>query len=213
MRQSDSPDSNSDLFFLATRSRIPFTCRDTKDPFLFWVILERAIAMETPTQPIPTFDLAMTSLLLASRCRAEFQADRQVYDFLANPFHPASVRGRVKTESTQLLHKLLSPLFRSEIVPSHYAVDRSEPFALGIEMVVRYLGEHRRWTSEHARRMVLQSLMPIYLASAQNKIGSSVAESMTYFRETIAITLLDKMLECELSQWLIHEVDAAVTRN
>jgi hypothetical protein len=168
--------------------------------------------METSSSPVAKFDPAHASNLLASRCRHEFQSNRSLYDFLANPFQPASVKGRAKTEATQCLHKLLSPLFRSEIVPSHHAVDRSEPFALGIEMIVRYLIDHRRWTNEHATRMVLQSLMPIYLASAQNKIGSSVSESMTYLRETIAVTVLDKVLECDLSQWLIHEVDPTGAR-
>ncbi len=55
--------------------------------------------METSSSQVAAFDPAQTIKLLASRCRHEFQSNRSLYDFLANPFHPATVKGASQERS------------------------------------------------------------------------------------------------------------------
>jgi len=105
-----------------------------------------------------------------------------------------------------VIEAMMSELLSSSLVNDLNQTDNIKPYqqaSAGLSLLVKNLHSmHESFGALHSRRILLRSLIPIYLSAGQGKLGTGLSDTLSLFRSAIAVAELNRLLESsDLTEW------------
>ena len=132
---------------------------------------------------------------------------RNVVRHLVAPHMPNALGSSTKTVAA-LIGELISASKKNEMLAHANSTESDQAIGYSIAASVQWLFEMEPDFGESVRaRMVLKSLMPLYLAAGQGRAGTSIRDTLTMIRSACMLPQLNRLsTDGELSAW-IQEAD------
>lgn len=147
----------------------------------------------------PVESIEYRSEMIAKAAARTHSIPQEVLHFLRDSRLPG------KSDS---LGELLTELIRSGSVHEQHArgsdLQRAGEHGNGLAHTIRWIDRSKNWMSQSvANSLILKSLMPIYLAAGQGKVGTSWSDTLTMCRMACIFLELDRLTEDhELAEWV-----------
>jgi hypothetical protein len=136
---------------------------------------------------------------------------RNVVCHLLAPHMPNALDSSTKTVAA-LIGELILASKKNEVLAHANSTESDQSIGYSIAASLQWLFEMEPDFGEAVRaRMVLKSLMPLYLAAGQGRAGTSIRDTLTLIRSACMLPQLNRLTtDGELSTW-IQEADRADT--
>ncbi len=173
-------------------------------------------ALATPTTSNPAYKPSVDSMefrsetiaKLASRM-SEIPTDtiRQMLSPHKSRLHETAVDPLVP-----LMTELLKATCANEPEASNETEERDRAISSGLAVALRWLYENEPVVGERLNaRLILKTLMPLYLSAGQGRMGSGIAETFSLIRTTCMIAELNRLTTgSELAEWLQEDCRASI---
>ena len=105
-----------------------------------------------------------------------------------------------------LIGELISASKKNEILTHPNSAESDQAISYGIASSLQWLFEMEPDFGESVRaKMVLKSLMPLYLAAGQGRAGTSIRDTLTMIRSACMLPQLNRLVsDGELATWIIE---------
>jgi hypothetical protein len=164
-------------------------------------------ALATPSTPNPTIKLSTDSMDFRSETIAKLasRTSEIATDTIRQLLSPHKSRHETAMDPlVPLMTELLKATCANEPDASNETEERDLAISSGLAVSLRWLYEHEPVFGERlSARLILKTLMPLYLSAGQGRMGSGIAETFSLIRTTCMIAELDRLTTgAEFTEWL-----------
>lgn len=173
-------------------------------------------ALATPSIPSPAIKPATDSMEFRSETIAKLasrmsEIPTDTIRQMLSP-HKSRLHESATDPLVPLMTELLKATYANESETSNANEERDHAISSGLAVCLRWLNEHEPVVGERLNaRLILKTMMPLYLSAGQGRMGNGIAETFSLIRTTCMILELNRLTtDFELAEWLKEDCRSSI---